>query len=716
VSTRWFAPCPKGLEYLLVDELRALGASEAREALAGVHFEGDATLGYRVCLGSRLASRVLLPLAEFEAETADQLAAGVATIDWSEHLDADGTLAIDAHGSTRGLTNAAYAAQRTKDAIVDQFRARTGMRPSVSNERPSVRLNLALRHGRAHLSLDFAGGALFMRGYRRGQGEAPLKENLAAAILLRGRWPEVYARGGALFDPMCGAGTLLIEAAWMAADVAPGLKRDWFGFFAWKQFDRATWDALHAEATERAQRGLAALRPVFFGADQNAAVLGAAKQNAQAAGVAGFMRLLHTSIAKLDAPETETAGLVVANPPYGERLGERETLRTTYAEIGSTLKRAFAGWTAAIITSDEELGRAIGLKPERRYKLWNGPLECVLLCYDSITPGELVPREQRALSEAATALKNRLVKNLRVLKPRLAREGVTCYRAYDADLPEYAAAIDVYTGRHTSAIWLHVQEYAPPPEIPEAKAQRHLDDLVRVAQLVFDVPRERVALKTRRPQQRREKYQRVAQRGEFVEVEEAGAVLLVNLFDYLDTGLFLDHRPTRARLRGLARGKSFLNLFCYTGAATVHAIAGGAAATTSIDLSHTYLDWAERNLEANGYGGVRHRLEQSDVLAWLEAGSERYDLVFVDPPTFSNSKRADDFDVQRDHVRLLELCGDRLAPGGLIVFSNNFRRFKLDREALERAGFSIRELGRASIPFDFARNPRIHQTFELARV
>ena len=716
MTVRWFAPCPKGLEYLLVDELRALGAVEVREALAGVHAEADASFGYRACLWSRLASRVLLPLSVFEADTADALGAGVAAIDWSEHLDPDGTLAIDAHGSTRGLTNAAYAAQRAKDAIVDQFRERTGTRPSVSNDRPSIRLNLALRQGRAHLSLDFAGGALFMRGYRRGQGEAPLKENLAAAMLLRGRWPEIYAAGGALVDPMCGAGTLLIEAAWMAADVAPGLQREHFGFEGWRGFDRAAWEALVAEARDRARAGLTALRPVFHGADRNAAVLGAAKQNAQAAGVAGFIRLSHAAIERLDAPPSEHAGLVIANPPYGERLGEVEALRETYAAIGATLKRAFVGWTAAVITNDEGLGRAIGLKPERRYKLYNGALECVLLCYDSIVPGTLVPREARALTSAAQALANRLAKNQRVLGPKLARAGITCYRIYDADLPEYAAAIDVYTGKHDDRRWLHVQEYAPPPEIPEAKAERHLEEILRVASDTFEVPRARIALKTRRPQQRREKYGRVAERGEFIEVDEGGVTLLVNLFDYLDTGLFLDHRPTRARLRGLARGKSFLNLFCYTAAATVQAIAGGASDTTSVDLSYTYLDWAARNLAANGYAGERHRLEQGDVLAWLDGGRDRYDLVFVDPPTFSNSKRADDFDVQRDHVRLLEACAGRLAPGGLIVFSNNFRRFKLDHEKLVEAGFSIRDVTKASIPLDFARNPRIHQCFELVRI
>lgn len=707
MSVRYFAPCPKGLEYLLVDELLALGAGEAREALAGVHFAGDATLGYRACLWSRLASRVLLPLAEFEAGDTDALYEGAGSVDWSEHLEPEGTLAVDAHGRTAGIVHAQFAAQRVKDAIVDQFRARTGTRPSVELRRPSARLNLSLRQGRATLSLDLAGEALLRRGYRRGEGEAPIKENLAAAMLLRGQWPQVHAAGGALVDPMCGAGTLLVEAALMAADIAPGLGRDWFGFLGWRGFDAPTWEVLLEEARARAQAGLARLQPVFFGSDTNAALLGAAKQNAQAAGVSGFVRLSHVPVARLEAPAGFASGLVIANPPYGERLGEVEALRATYAELGATLKRAFGGWRAAIITSEPELGRAVGLRPQRRYQLYNGALECVLLCFDTITTGVLVPHEQRPLSAGAEALRNRLSKNLRHLRPRLKREGIMCYRAFDADLPEYAAAVDVYGN------WLHVQEYAPPSEIPEARAQRHLDELVRVVAEVFDAPRERIAIKTRRPQAAGEKYTRVAQRGEFLEVLEGGLRFLVNLFDYLDTGLFLDHRPTRARLRELARGGRFLNLFCYTATATVYAAAGGARSTTSVDLSATYLEWSGENLALNGFEGEAHALVQADVLAWLEQDQGSYDLIFCDPPTFSNSKRADDFEVQRDHVRLLLACAARLAPGGLIVFSNNFRRFKLDTDALVAAGLQVRDVTRASIPFDFARDQRIHHCYEL---
>jgi 23S rRNA (guanine2445-N2)-methyltransferase / 23S rRNA (guanine2069-N7)-methyltransferase len=706
VSTRWFAPCPKGLEYLLVDELKALGASEAREQLAGVRFEGDATLGYRACLWSRLASRILLPVAEFECADAAQLYAGAMGVDWSAHLGPGATFAVDAHGRATGLDHSQFVALKVKDAIVDQARARDGQRPDVDRENPDVRINVVLRRDRAVLSIDFAGGALFHRGYRRGQGEAPLKENLACAMLLRARWPEVHAAGGPLVDPMCGSGTLLIEGALMAGDVAPGLQRAHHGFTGWRGFDAAAWEALLAEARARATAGLRALAPTFHGFDRNAAVLGAAKSNAQAAGVAGFIQLAHRPVAALEPPPHAAPGLVIVNPPYGERMGEIEALRGTYRELGDALKRGFAGWRAALITNHEELGRATGLRAERSYTLFNGALECRLLCFDAIGAAREQPsREPKPLSDGAQALRNRLLKNIRHLKSWRQREGVSCWRAYDADLPEYSAAIDVYDG------WLHLQEYEAPKDIPQDIARRRFGEIVRVAGEVFEVPRERIAIKQRRVQTRDDRYGRQAERAEVLEVTEDGLAFEVNLFDYLDTGLFLDHRPMRARLRQMARGTRFLNLFCYTATASVHAAAGGARSTTSVDLSNTYLEWAGRNLARNGFTGAAHRLVQADTIAWLEACRESFDLVFVDPPTFSNSKRAEDFDVQRDHVRLLQLCGERLAPDGVIVFSNNFRRFRLDAGAL--SGFEVRDITRATIPPDFARDPKIHHAFEL---
>lgn len=701
----YFATCPKGLEYLLRDELAALGADEAHEALAGVRFSGTLETAYRACLWSRLASRVLLPLAEFDAADDEALYAGVRAIDWSAHLAAHATLAVDAHTAQSKLTHSQFIAQRVKDAVVDQFRQQGGTRPGVDTDEPDVRLNLRLKRDRATLSIDLAGAPLHRRGWREMQGEAPLKENLAAAILLRARWPETYAAGGALLDPMCGSGTLLVEGAWMAADVAPGLYRDYYGFLGWQQHDLALWRGLLDEARQRAEAGLRALRPCFFGSDADPRMIQTAKRNAQAAGVAGFLALEKRDVAHAAPPPGVASGLVVTNPPYGERLGERNEMPALYHALGEALRTRFTGWRAAVLAGDAELGRALALRPEKKYALYNGALETVLLTF-GLHARDASPREPKPLSPGAQMLRNRLEKNLRHLRKRLAREGIRCWRAYDQDLPEYAVAIDVY-GDTRGLDHLHIQEYRAPADIPPETARTRLRETVRAAGEVFGVPRERIALKTRERGKGGSKYGQFDQRGEFVEVEEGGLGFLVNLTDYLDTGLFLDHRLVRAKLRELARGKRFLNLFAYTATASVYAAAGGARDTTSVDLSATYLDWASRNLALNGFSGAKHRLMQADAQTFLRADRERYGLIYVDPPTFSNSKRADDFDVQRDHAALLEACGDRLATDGVIVFSNNFRRFRLDREALSER-FAIEDWSAPSIPFDFARRADIH--------
>lgn len=703
----FFAACPKGLEYPLVDELKALGAADVHEALAGVHFRGEIETGYRACLWSRLASRVLMPLSEFEADDAESLYAGALAIDWSEHLDPESTFAIDAVGSTRGITHSQFAGLKVKDAIVDQFRERTGARPNVDTDQPDLRINLVLRKGKAIIGIDLSGAPLHQRGYRLGQGIAPLKENLAAAMLIRAGWPAIYAAGGGLVDPLCGSGTLVIEAMLMAGDVAPGLRRERFGFMGWRGHDAALWKTLRDAAEERATAGLQSLRSAFFGFDQDPTVLNEAKRNAQYADLSGFVHFGRQSLEHLHRPhELDQPGLVISNPPYGERMGSDSDVVALYRLLGEKLKTEFPNWHASVITSDDDLGHAIGLRADKRYKLYNGALECTLLNFD-LTPREDTRPPPKPLSPGAEMVKNRLEKNFRHLRKRAEREGIECYRLYDADLPEYAAAVDLYRD------YLHIQEYQAPAAVPEDVARTRLRELVRVAGEVLAIPRERIAVKTRRRGKGGEKYGRFDERGEFLEVGEGGLQFFVNLWDYLDTGLFLDHRPLRARVREQARDKRFLNLFCYTGSVSVYAASGGAAETTSVDLSQTYLDWAAQNLALNGFDLIRNKLVRADAIEYLQNHSAMYDLIFVDPPTFSNSKRAEDFDVQRDHVNLLKLCGERLLPEGLIVFSNNFRRFKLDETSLK--DFSIKNVSAATIPFDFERNARIHQTWELRR-
>jgi 23S rRNA (guanine2445-N2)-methyltransferase / 23S rRNA (guanine2069-N7)-methyltransferase len=708
----YFATCPKGLEYLLRDELIALGASDVRETLAGSHFSGTLETAYRACLWSRLASRILLPLVEFDAADEDALYRGAQQIDWSQHLAAHGTFAVDAGTALSKLNHSQFVGLRVKDAVVDQFRQRDGNRPGIDTDEPDIRINVRLRRDRATLSLDLAGSPLHRRGWRELQGEAPLKENLAAAMLLRARWPEIYAAGGALLDPMCGSGPLLIEGALMAADVAPGLRREYFGFLGWQQHDIALWRGLLDQARQRAETGLRALRSEFFGSDADPRMIQTAKRNAQEAGVAGFFTLDRLDVAHARPPAGITSGLVITNPPYGERLGDRAEMPRLYRALGETLRTHFNGWRGAVLAGDVELGRAMQLHADKRYVLYNGALETVLLTFD-LKPRDAAPRDPKPLSPGAQMLKNRLEKNLRHLRKRLTREGIHCWRAYDQDLPEYAAAIDVY-GDTAGNDHLHIQEYRAPADVPPDVARLRLREIARVAGEVLAVPRERIAIKTRERGKGGSKYGQLDQRNEFIEVEEGGLKFLVNLTDYLDTGLFLDHRLVRAKVGELAHGKCFLNLFAYTATASVHAAAGGALETTSVDLSATYLEWASRNLALNGFTGVDHRLMQFDALEFLQHDRGHYGLIFVDPPTFSNSKRAEDFDVQRDHVKLLEACNERLTRDGVIVFSNNFRRFKLDREALE-AHFEIEDWTAPSIPFDFARRADIHGCWLLRR-
>jgi len=711
---KFFASCGKGLEYLLVDELLALGCAKATAALAGANVEGDLVDAQRAVLWSRLASRVLWPLAEFECADEHALYAGVAALPWPDHLAAGHTLAVDAHVSGAAITHARYAAQRVKDAVVDVTRDRTGARPDVDLDAPDLRLNLVVRKGRAVLSVDLGGGPLHRRGWRRAQGEAPLKETLAAAVLLRGGWPQLHREGGGLLDPMCGSGTLVIEGALMAADVAPGLLRHGGALpTRWTGFDVQAWQQLCDEARAREHAGRVALQPVFHGSDSDPHAIRAAQDNARAAGVDACIAWQVRDVAAL-APIDMPRGLVACNPPYDARLAADPAL---YRALGNALSNAVPSWRASLLCGDAELARATGLRAGKRYQLFNGAIECTLITVDPIAPERPVAdAPMPALTEGAQMVANRLRRNLRKLKAWREREHIACYRAYDADLPEYAAAIDVYTtDEATPRTFLHVQEYAAPAEIPETIQRRRLNELLAAARDVFAVPREHIALKTRMRGKGGSKYgERFDTRGEFVIVREGDARLRVNLFDYLDTGLFLDHRPMRLRLATEAEDTRFLNLFGYTGAATVQAGVGRARQTTTVDLSATYLEWCALNLRENGLGGTRHRLVQADALAWLEADRGEYDLVFCDPPTFSNSKRAEDFDVQGEHVRLLRAAVGRLARDGVLYFSNNYRRFRLDEQAI--AAFArCEEISAATIPVDFERNPRIHRCWRLRR-
>ncbi|SIS60364.1 bifunctional 23S rRNA (guanine(2069)-N(7))-methyltransferase RlmK/23S rRNA (guanine(2445)-N(2))-methyltransferase RlmL [Neptunomonas antarctica] len=708
---KFFATCPKGLEILLVAELTELGAADVKLTATGAEFYGELEQAYRACLWSRLANRILLPIAEENVETADQLYDAVQSVDWLEHMRPEASLLVAFTGKTDAINHTHFGALKVKDAIVDQIRDKTQMRPSIDRENPDLRVHAHIYRGKLTLSLDLSGGSLHRRGYRIRAGMAPLKENLAAAILRRAQWPELAVDHPVLFDPMCGSGTLVIEGVLMAADIAPGILREQFGFERWVQHQPELWESLLAEAEQRKEAGLAQLTTRFYGYDQDSEVLVLAKDNAERAGVDHLISFKKASVEQMVVPEN-APGLMVTNPPYGERMGESQELMFLYRHIGDALKQDFAGWKAAIFTGNPDLCQVVGLKADKSYSLNNGPIDGRLFLYTLYTDRATTAKhddEQEAgtLSDNAQMFANRLKKNLKALKKWHKQEEIECYRLYDADMPEYAVAVDLYKE------WVHVQEYAAPASIDKVKAFDRIKDVLAAIPEALGVDPRRIILKQRKKQSGSDQYGKQASVGRFFEVKEHGCRLRINLHDYLDTGLFLDHRPIRHQIQEMAAGKDFLNLFCYTASASVHAAVGGAKSTTSVDMSTTYLQWAMKNMALNGFNNKAHHFIEADCISWLKKQRKpEYDLIFMDPPTFSNSKKMlDVLDVQRDHIDLIKLAMRLLRKDGVLIFSNNYRRFKMDYELL--AGFDIREITAKTIDPDFKRNTRIHSCFEI---
>lgn len=775
-----YATCASGLEHLLAAELESLGLESVRRAGAGASFSGGLEAAYRACLHSRVANRVLWPLHAGPAGSPEALYERVQEIDWGEHLDVDGSLAVDLFTARSTITHSRYGALKVKDAVVDQFRDATGRRPDVDRDTPDVRINVYLFRDKARIALDLSGSSLHRRGYREDGGPAPLKENLAAALLLAAGWPALADEGVAFADPLCGSGTLLTEAAMIACRRAPGLGRRYFGFLGWKRHDGPLWERLigEARAAERASPA-----PIA-GGDRDAGAVAGARRHLDNAAVGQAVSLETRALADgaLAALANVPPGLVLTNPPYGERLAAGERF---YQAFGEALSTHYDGWRCGVFTARAAPLASTRLQLLDRLEIANGGIDCVYAegriptwstgTSAGASPGassgpprgasarlksravpatepESAPSSwELALRGSATPATggtsgtsssegradrtrhpgraidiepfvNRLRKNLKALRGWRRQQGVSAWRAYDADLPEFAVAIDVYDtesrDRHVV-----VQEYRAPATVNTALAAARLDAVVTVLPEVLETPAARVHVKVRERQSGTSQYERRTDGGGVRAVlEERGCRWTLNFSDYLDTGIFLDHRNVRRLVAERARGGRFLNLFAYTGAATVAAVVGGARESVSVDLSNRYCRWAEENLALNGADRDAHRVERADVVAWLDRPSEEapFDVILLDPPTFSNSTDTEaDWNVQRDHVAALEACLGRLAPGGVLVFSNNFRRFRLD-ESLERGQLGservrVEERSRWSIGRDFGRSPRIHRVWLIER-
>ncbi len=697
---QYLAVTSNGLENLLVEELTKLGISNAKPVQAGVKFKATNEQIYRCCLWSRLASRFVRVLSEFTCNDDMDLYLSTSSINWVNQFHSAKKFVVDFNGTNREIRNSQYGAMKVKDGIVDCYEKKNLPRPNINKENPDVRIHVRLHKDKAILGIDMVGGGLHQRGYRPASGRAPLRETLAAAIVMRCGWDFEKP----LLDPMCGSGTLLIEAAMMAANMAPGVNRKQWGFEFLEDFEPETWAEIKSEANVQARRGVKKLDTKFFGFDNDTHVLKIARDNARRAGVESLIEFNQGDAATLTRPEGFEQGTIVCNPPYGERLGTEPGLIALYTAFGGQLKSEFGGSNASIFSSSDELLSCLRMRAEKQFKLSNGALQCHQKNY-SIS--ERSPEQQTHGNESqkiiAPDFSNRLKKNIGKIGKWAKKEALDCYRIYDADLPEYNVAIDVYQDH------IVIQEYAAPKNIPEEKAKRRLTDIIRATIQVTGTDANKVVLKVREKKKGRNQYQKLSQVSETMKVNEYGVQLIVNLHDYLDTGLFLDHKLTRRRLGEMAQGKDFLNLFAYTGSATVHAANGGARSTTTVDMSNTYLQWAKDNMQLNGCIGRQHQFEQADCLQWLENAKGQYDLIFIDPPTFSNSKRMNDsFDVQRDHMKLMTNLKRLLRAGGTIVFSNNKRHFKMDLDAMAELGLTAKNISSQTLPLDFSRNKHIH--------
>ncbi|CAM3693649.1 MULTISPECIES: bifunctional 23S rRNA (guanine(2069)-N(7))-methyltransferase RlmK/23S rRNA (guanine(2445)-N(2))-methyltransferase RlmL [Pseudoalteromonas] len=691
-----------GIENLLVEELTDIGATVTKQTVGSVRFEGDTTLAQKVCLMSRFATRVLMLIEEKEGVNDKESLYKFARLQpWQEWFGPTQTFAVDFNGTNDALKNTQFSGLVIKDAIVDYFNDLYEQRPNVDKQDANVRVVARLSRQGVAMYIDYSGPRLSERGYREGQGKAPIKEHLAAALIKRSGWLENVQQP--LFDPCCGAGTILIEAAGMARNEAPGLFREGFAFERLPSFRIAKYKELREQLIAQ----ITDPKLWLIGHDYDANVLSKAVDNARRAGLGDVIKFKQSDATKLTSV-AKLPGVVISNLPYGERIGSMAELVSLHSALGTGFKKHFNNWKLALLGMDESLFKLLKLVKLKRYKFKNGPLDVVLNLYqlDDKQVSQTTEDKPALNFEGSLSFANRVKKNKQGLKNWLKQNEIQAYRVYDADIPEYNVAVDVYGD---SAV---IFEYAAPKEIDDATAHKRLQDVISLTAQQLNIAPGNIAVKVRKKQKGEEQYTPMAKQNRTQVVEEFGAKFKVNLFDYLDTGLFLDHRLARRYIQENAKDKRFLNLFAYTGTASVHAALGGAKAITTVDLSKTYLKWGQDNFELNNISNTRYRFEQADCLKWLEYATSQYDLIFLDPPTFSNSKRMKDaFDVQRDHIKLLTWVKKILSPSGTLIFSNNKRGFIMDEVGLIGLGLKAQNISEQTLSPDFKRNKQIHNSW-----
>ena len=602
--------------------------------------------------------------------------------DWSQNLAIDASFPVTGRSRLSGLTSVPAIQRSVKRAIVESLK-REYATDQLTEQGCLQKVDVAILKDVATITMDTTGPSLHKRGYRKLAGAAPLKETLAAALIDLSVWNPQRM----LVDPFCGTGTIPIEAALIGRNIAPGLKRD----FSFDQWPMVTPRVLE-EARQQAQEASFPDRELqITGTDCDEAALEMARYHARQAGVADTIHFQKKSFEEFRSKRT--FGCVVTNPPYGERLEDTRKLLPLYRSIPMVMQRV-PTWSLFVLTNMPGFQGIVQKSATRRRKLFNGRHECTYYQYlgpRPPRPGESVKEpgptndeetspsdEDQATPAAATVaepvfgglqpvdhrqaelFRNRLTKRARHLRRWPTRRGITCFRLYERDIPEIPLVVDRYGDA------LHMTQYERPHERDLARDAAWLDLMKKTAAATLDIPIGRVYAKQRR---RDQPYEKVDSRGKLTEVTECGLKFLVNLDDYVDTGLFLDHRNLRQIVRDEAADRDFLNLFAYTGSFSVYAAAGKARSTTTVDLSGNYLKWAEQNMQLNEFTGSAHQFVANDSMTFLKqiiaSPQPRFDLAVVDPPTYSNSKRAHvaDWDVQKHHVTLLTTCSPGHASG-----------------------------------------------------
>lgn len=739
----FFATCPAGFEHILANELQALKTPGIRPLQGQVAFTGSLADAYRVCLWSRLASRVVLVLDRFVAGSSHELYAGTLNVEWESHLLPNSTYSIDASGTNNQLKDTRFVALRAKDAVADRLAAH-GIRAATDPKNPDVRIAVRVSRGHATIGIDLAGSPLFNRSYERRSSSKGLRPDYAAALVALGEWSAEYIPQNPAFLALASyPDPLLVEAALVAAHHAPGLSRARWGFSKWAQHDEEAWQELLHEAQLAKRQDITcafAYRSFSKGVSRAKNTLRTLGINAEihpfihAEDVQGKSTLLCADLSDLRQHEMakETSWLQILaqmaqdSKPRNLCVAARDKLSEAYLNCqSSSATTSMLGRDPLELLAFKDLGE-------------QKPLTTV-----EISQGVHVP----VLVPASEQFAARLKKVAKARAKWARREDVSCYRIYDSDLPDYAVTLDLFqgtnptTGELDGRRWLQIYEYAAPKGVDETLARSRLMDVLAIAPQILGVAGEDTFLRVRKrdrggsqyasetqsvqPPYRQRKDGRVTPPEGAHLIDEGGLVFEVNFQSRMDCGIFLDHRDTRGMLREMAKqtkgSKRFLNLFAYTGTATCYAADGGMKYTTTVDLSRPSLDWARRNMARNGFTGREHEYVQADVVSWISEQrrtKNRWDLVFCDVPTFSNSNRMGkrSFDVQRDHAELLIGVSRLLTRNGTCVFSCNLRTFRPDEAALAKAGVTIEDITSQTIPEDFQRNKRIHHAYLVKRV